>query len=65
MQSFINKAVQDLLNQLHDKPWQYPLYQLVLSTKHVKCFAKYNLDGSYDNLMGEDVPCIDYLLIIR
>ena len=65
MQNLISKAVQDLLNQLKDKRWQYPVYQLILSADNGMFFGRYNMDGSFDNLVGEDVPYIEYPVIIR
>ena len=65
MQSLINKAVTDLLNQLRDKHWKYPIYQLILGANNGMFFGRYNIDGSFDNLVGEDVPYIEYPVIIR
>ena len=65
MNSYIKKAVTDLLNQLKDKHWQYPIYQLILSANGGMIFGRYNMDGSFDNLAGEDVPYIEYPVVIR
>jgi hypothetical protein len=65
MHSLINKAVTHLLNQLQDKQWQYPVYQLVLSANGGMTFGRHNMDGSFDNLLEEDPGYIEYPVIIR
>ena len=65
MQSLINKAIQDLLNQLQDKYWQYPIYQLVLSANGGMIFGKYNQDGSFEHLVEEEQAYIEYTMVIR
>ena len=54
MKSIVKEAVKDLLNQLQDKHWQYPIYQLVLSANGGMIFGRYNLDGSFEHLVGEE-----------
>ena len=54
MQNLINKAVADILNKLKDKHWQYPIYQLVLSANGGMIFGRYNMDGSFEHLAGEE-----------
>ena len=65
MQTLIKKAVTDILNQLKDKHWQYPIYQLVLSANGGMIFGRYNIDGSFDELVGEDVSYIEYPVMVR
>ena len=54
MPNLIKKATTELLNQLQDKHWQYPIYQLVLSANGGMTFGKYNIDGSFEHLAGEE-----------
>ena len=54
MKNLIKKAVTNILNQLQDKHWQYPIYQLVLSANGGMIFGKYNMDGSFEHLVGEE-----------
>ena len=65
MQNLISKTVKNILRQLEEKNWTYPIYQLVLSANGGMIFGRYNMDGSFDNLAGEDVPYIEYPVIIR
>lgn len=65
MQSLINKAVSDIINQLQDKHWQYPIYQLVLSANGGMIFGRYNMDGSFEHLHEDDPEYIEYPVIIR
>ena len=65
MHNLITKAVTELLNQLQDKHWQYPIYQLVISANHGMTFGRYNIDGSFEHLLQEESGYIEYPVIIR
>lgn len=65
MKKLIKKAVLDILNQLKDKHWQYPIYQLVLSANGGMIFGRYNMDGLFEHLKEEDQGYIEYPVIIR
>lgn len=54
MQNLINKAVTNILNQLQDKHWHYPIYQLVLSMNEGLYFVRHNPDGSFDSLVEQE-----------
>ena len=63
MQSLINKAVTDLINQLQDKHWQYPIYQIILSANGGMTFGRYNYDGSFEHLVENDPGFIEYPVV--
>jgi len=54
MQSLIKKTAKEILNQLKDKNWQYPIYQLVLSMNEGVYFGRHNPDGSFESLVEQE-----------
>ena len=54
MQDLIKKTVKKILDQLEEKNWSYPIYQLTLSLNEGLYFGRYNEDGTFENLVDQE-----------